>query len=294
MDDPSKPHSSSPFMPMFESFRSELDEHHDRRERVIKASRDITAGSKKIIFSLQRVRNLNQPIPPGINKANAQYWKSIQTQYESISCDLQGLNAYRYARNITGGNQEFIEALSFQHYLETQSLISYEEARSRVSNMRASSGSVFLAPEDYILGIFDMVGELMRFAITAMATNGIIPGREARQKVRSTGIARSDGDDGAENMDTDETTSAQEEQKMPCRNVLADLRELRLQLERLELPQGSKFADDVDKKMSVMRQCVEKVETALYGLIIRGQERPKGWIPDLREEKRAPEAVESY
>lgn len=40
--------SSSPFMPMFESFRDELDEHHDRRERIIKASRDITAASKKM------------------------------------------------------------------------------------------------------------------------------------------------------------------------------------------------------------------------------------------------------
>lgn len=38
----------SPFMPMFESFRAELDEHHDRRERIIKASRDITASSKKM------------------------------------------------------------------------------------------------------------------------------------------------------------------------------------------------------------------------------------------------------
>ncbi|KAK5014861.1 hypothetical protein LTR60_003150, partial [Cryomyces antarcticus] len=43
----------SPFLSMFETFRAELDEHHDRRERVIKASRDITAASKKIIFSLQ-------------------------------------------------------------------------------------------------------------------------------------------------------------------------------------------------------------------------------------------------
>jgi hypothetical protein len=38
----------SPFTPMFETFRSELDEHHDRRERIIKASRDITAASKKM------------------------------------------------------------------------------------------------------------------------------------------------------------------------------------------------------------------------------------------------------
>ncbi|KAL8662922.1 MAG: hypothetical protein Q9168_008184, partial [Polycauliona sp. 1 TL-2023] len=37
----------SPFMSMFEDFRNELDEHQDRRERIIKASRDITALSKK-------------------------------------------------------------------------------------------------------------------------------------------------------------------------------------------------------------------------------------------------------
>ena len=39
---------ASPFMAMFEVFRNELDEHHDRRERIIKASRDITAASKKM------------------------------------------------------------------------------------------------------------------------------------------------------------------------------------------------------------------------------------------------------
>jgi hypothetical protein len=40
--------ATSQFMPMFEVFKTELDEHHDRRERVIKASRDITALSKKM------------------------------------------------------------------------------------------------------------------------------------------------------------------------------------------------------------------------------------------------------
>ena len=40
--------SSSPYMPMFEEFRAELDEHQDRRERVIKTSRDLTALSKKM------------------------------------------------------------------------------------------------------------------------------------------------------------------------------------------------------------------------------------------------------
>jgi hypothetical protein len=40
--------STSPFMPMFEELKAELDEHHDRRERIIKASRDITAAGKKM------------------------------------------------------------------------------------------------------------------------------------------------------------------------------------------------------------------------------------------------------
>jgi len=39
---------NSPYMPMFEHFRSELDEHHDRREKVITASREITRMSKKM------------------------------------------------------------------------------------------------------------------------------------------------------------------------------------------------------------------------------------------------------
>lgn len=34
--------------PMFEHLRDELDEHHDRRDRIGKASRDITALSKKM------------------------------------------------------------------------------------------------------------------------------------------------------------------------------------------------------------------------------------------------------
>lgn len=40
--------SANPTLSIFENFRDELDEHHDRRERVIKTSRDITALSKKM------------------------------------------------------------------------------------------------------------------------------------------------------------------------------------------------------------------------------------------------------
>jgi hypothetical protein len=40
---------------IFKTFRDELDEHYDRRERIIKTSRDITALSKKMYVSLSSV-----------------------------------------------------------------------------------------------------------------------------------------------------------------------------------------------------------------------------------------------
>ncbi|KAF2643365.1 Translin [Massarina eburnea CBS 473.64] len=275
---------ASPFMPMFETFRKELDEHHDRRERIIKASRDITAASKKIIFTLQRVRKLGQAVPPFVTKGNGQYWEIIEKQYQSIAADVQGLNAYRYGNNITGGNQEFMEALSFQHYLETQTLVSYEEAQSRVATMSGAAGAVPLSSEDYILGIFDMVGELMRFSITTMATNGELPAGPVKKAEQE----KADSD--ADNMDIDEQapeTGGAE----GGRNVLSDLRALRLQLEMFE-PAGGRFEKDVRKKAWVMRECVDKVEKAWYGLTVRGTERPKGWVPDVREERR--EEIQGY
>lgn len=47
-DEAARLHARNEFTPMFEHFRDELDEHHDRRESIVKASRDITALSKKM------------------------------------------------------------------------------------------------------------------------------------------------------------------------------------------------------------------------------------------------------
>jgi hypothetical protein len=93
-------------------------------------------------------------------------------------------------------------------------------------------------------------------------------------------------------MDVDEQTPAPQDAPKP-RTVLDDLRAIRLQLEMFDAPGGSKFAHELEtKKMPVMRECVDKVEKALYGLTVRGSERPKGWMPDVGGDRR-PE-VESY
>ncbi|KAF2159515.1 hypothetical protein M409DRAFT_70964 [Zasmidium cellare ATCC 36951] len=242
--------SSSPLMPMFEHFRAELDEHHDRRERIIKASRDVTAASKKIIFTLQRTRTLSQPVPAHVTKSNTPYHEIIKTQLSSVAADLQGLNAHRYARQISGGCQEFMEAALFSHYLTTSTLLSYEAAAEQLQAL-----GVGLSVEDYVLGVFDFTGEVMRFAITAMATSGALPAVESG------------------------SSEGEMEVESERRTVLDDLRVLRTVLEGMNAG-GGPFGKECEKKMDVMRASVEKVERALYGLVVRGAERPKGWMPD--------------
>jgi hypothetical protein len=141
----------------------------------------------------------------------------------------------------------------------------YEEAASQVAALGGEGGKVTLTLEDYLLGIFDLTGELMRFAITAMATSGNLPGGESRMEKTS----------------QSSSASAQATLEGPTRNILTDLRELRALLEKLNVPYGTRFGKDIGKKMGVMQTCVEKVENALYGMVVRGSERPKGWMPDL-------------
>lgn len=198
-----------------------------------------------------------------MTKYNTPYYTDISTKLSSISRDLTGINSWRYARQVSGGCQEYIEAASFEHYLTTASLLTYDDARAKLKSLSSGEDGeevgVDLGYEDYLLGIYDMTGELMRFAITAMATSGHLPSPSSQQN--------------SDAMEVDESSKVD-------RNILTDMRTLRSALEELNTAYGP-FAKEVDKKMDVMKQSVEKVEKALYGIRIRGAERPKGWMPDL-------------
>lgn len=158
--------------------------------------------------------------------------------FTAIAPDLQDLDSHRYARQISGGIQEYIEALSFHHYLLEGTLVPLSSIQEAVH------GLVEISPADYILGIFDLVGEIMRFGITTIAMRGDV------------------------------------------KKMLQDLRELRMQFEGLDTSAGNGLlGKEVGKKMGVMRTCVEKVEAAVCSLIVRGSERPKGWIPEFSTER---------
>ncbi|KAF3185458.1 hypothetical protein TWF225_005240 [Orbilia oligospora] len=306
---PQQPAPTGPYISMFTAFRNELDEHQDRRERIIKASRDITAASKKIIFSLQRLRPTTLPLttslPQNINNEILQYESKIQDLLASIIPDLQGLDGPRWQRQISPGLQEYIEAIGFRHYLLKRKVMEWEEADWYVSGLHgdeilgrekkseevkevkedvemidvvstqpietssiAEGGcekkkeekkdlkGIQLTKEDYVLGLYDMTGEMMRFAITSVATTPL---------AQLLGAAKDSADGKA-------VSTPQ------C--LLQDLRTLQSAFEGLDVG-FTAFGKDADKKLRVMQDSVKKVEYAFYGMVVRGSERPEGWVADF-------------
>lgn len=187
------------------------------------------------------VRKVGEPIPESIVKSKdfSQHVSTIRDRFASVAPELQGVNAHRYQYQISSGIQEFVEAVLFQHYLETQSVLPFEDCAQRIPS------HVLLTEQDYILGLFDMTGELMRFAITQLAT------RES--------MSQSGGHP----------------------QILTVLQDLRRHLEELDVTGMYGLKKQVDQKMGTLRASVEKVENAVYSMTVRGKERPQGWNPGL-------------
>lgn len=166
--------------------------------------------------------------------------------------------------------EELIEALTFAHYLRTQRLMGFGEAVGKVAELSGSADDhmdvdggdppapahaeadapgavVHVTEDDYLMGIFDLSGEMMRFATTSAALTGKMAGG---------------GDTPAVNGRE--------------RTVVVDMQDLGSFFEML--PQ--QYNKSYQVKLSTLRTSVLKVEKLGYGLTVRGTERPAGWMPE--------------
>ncbi|KAI9243591.1 Translin [Sporodiniella umbellata] len=153
----------------FQECRDQLDEHHDRRERIIKISRDITASSKKMIFALHRVCNQGGDRNSKNFKEADTKQKEILGLFKKLSVEIEGVNYYRYARSFAGAFEEFIEAVSFYHFLLYEEVIKKEQIDTFFKNENDTQW-LYIRNEDYILGLADLTGELMRYAIQIVSS----------------------------------------------------------------------------------------------------------------------------
>ncbi|KAG0197497.1 hypothetical protein BGX28_009040 [Mortierella sp. GBA30] len=105
----------------FGHYRDILDQHHERRERIIKVSRDINNFSKKMIFALHRAEPRDYlPQFSAASEALLDFKEKHATVlklFHRVAIDLQGPNYHRYQRSISGAMQEYIEAMTLEYYL---------------------------------------------------------------------------------------------------------------------------------------------------------------------------------
>lgn len=118
--------------------------------------------------------------------------------------------------------------------------------------------------EDYLMGLFDLTGEMMRFAVLALSS-----GNAAATSTS------------AETAETTESTKQLPHLSSAQADIVVDLRAMRASFEELSVPRKYHMLRDLHKKVEVMQTSVEKVERAAYGILVRGSERPSGWTPDL-------------
>ncbi|KAH7569950.1 hypothetical protein JRO89_XS05G0022700 [Xanthoceras sorbifolium] len=137
---------------------------NDKRERVIKASRDITSNSKKVIFQVHRISRHNKEAV--LEKAEKDL-AAVTDQYISqLVKELQGTDLWKLRRAYSPGVQEYVEAATFCKFCRTGTLLNLEEINATLLPLNNPSlEPLQVNVLDYLLGLADLTGELMRLAI---------------------------------------------------------------------------------------------------------------------------------
>ncbi|CAI9532106.1 unnamed protein product, partial [Staurois parvus] len=239
--------SSSPVILAFKSFQNELDARHDKYERLVKYSRDITTESKRTIFLLHRV--ISEPNKDDVLDEANRKLDGVREKIKQVALELVDEDIYQYHRAITSGLQEYVEAVTFQHFITNRTLLRLEDinrqlifdniniASNNEDQTRQDTLSLQITHVDYLLGVADLTGELMRLCISSVGNGDIDTPFELTQFLREIF-------DGFAYI-------------------------------------GNTGPYEISRKLYTLKQSLGKVENACYMLKVRGSEIPKHMLADL-------------
>ncbi|XP_050307800.1 translin-associated protein X [Anthonomus grandis grandis] len=168
---------NNPVIQMFKRFAEELDDRHDRHERIVKLSRDITIESKRIIFLLHNTStDVESKRDSILKEAKLRLENLCANNFKSIALELQNHDPYLYHRAFTSGMQEFIEALCLYQYISNDKIESWEcinDQYFQYENANDMLLNLLFTQYDFVLGIADLTGELMRKCINTLGTGNV-------------------------------------------------------------------------------------------------------------------------
>lgn len=148
----------------FSSYAEYLNNLNDKRERLVKASRDITMNSKKVIFQVHRISKHNKD--EVLEKAEKDLQAVREHHVSRLVKELNGTDFWKLRRAYSPGVQEYVEAATFYQFCRTGTLLNLDEINATF----APFSDPCIEPLqinilDYLLGLADLTGELMRLAI---------------------------------------------------------------------------------------------------------------------------------
>lgn len=108
---------NNPIVKSFRKYADELGEKHDRYERIVKLSRDITIESKRLIFLLHTIDNRKTNNQQILDDTLVRLKNLCSTNFAAIASELATLDQYQYGRAYSAGLQEFVEAFTFYDFL---------------------------------------------------------------------------------------------------------------------------------------------------------------------------------
>ncbi|KAJ0866035.1 putative Translin family [Helianthus annuus] len=155
---------SSSMKHSFSKYAEYLNQLNDKRERVVKASRDITMNSKKVIFQVHRISKNNKE--EVLEKAEKDL-SAVKDHYIArLVNELQGTDFWKLRRAYSPGIQEYVEAATLCKFCTTGTLLNLDEINAMLLPLSDPSREPLqINILDYILGLADLTGELMRLAI---------------------------------------------------------------------------------------------------------------------------------
>ncbi|KAH0858363.1 hypothetical protein HID58_086624 [Brassica napus] len=148
----------------FSQYADYLNNFNEKRERVVKASRDITMNSKKVIFQVHRLSKDNKE--EVLEKAGKDLEAVREQHFARLMKELQGTDFWKLRRAYSPGVQEYVEAATFYKFCVSGTLSTLDEINSTLLPLSDPSlEPLQINILDYILGLADLTGELMRMAI---------------------------------------------------------------------------------------------------------------------------------
>ncbi|CRK90055.1 CLUMA_CG003776, isoform A [Clunio marinus] len=164
--------TNNPIIKQFQIYSVELDDKHDRHERLVKASRDVTIESKRIIFLLHNIDARKNNKTAVLEEAKQRIEKLCTQNFLVIARELQGYDIYQYIRAISAGIQEFIEAFTFCEYLQDKELSDWNQIEKRFKYKTEDNNEYKfdLIPCEFMLGLADLTGEIMRHCINSLGS----------------------------------------------------------------------------------------------------------------------------